>query len=79
MCSCLFSHVLCMYCSLLIFCCVLLKKFTFFSSMKGYSADGEIRDSKGQIWSQNSEWMRFLNPISLPPNHVPTEIPQLRF
>ncbi len=52
---------------------------TFVSSMEGYNADGEIRDSEGQIWSQNSEWMRFSNPISLPPNHVPTEIPQSRF
>jgi hypothetical protein len=65
-----------MHCFLLIFA---KKNFTFFSSMEGYSADGEIRDSQGQMWSQNSEWMRFSNPISLPPNHVPAEIPQLRF
>src|ERR1700738_4582182 len=79
MCSCLFSHVLCMHCFLLIFVVFCSKHFDIFSSMEGYSADGEIRDSKGQIWSQNSEWMRFSNPIFLPPNHVLAKIPQLRF
>jgi hypothetical protein len=47
--------------------------------MEGYSADGEFRESEEHIWSQKSEWMRFSNPIFLPPNHVPAYIPQLRF
>jgi hypothetical protein len=47
--------------------------------MEGYSADGEIKDFEEKFWSQNSEWMKFSNPISWPPNHVPAQIPQLRF
>ena len=53
--------------------------FLFFPSIEEYSADGEYRDSEGQIWSQNFEWIKFAISFSLLPRNIPSGIAQVQF
>lgn len=47
--------------------------------MEGYSAAKEYRDSEGQMWSQNSEWMRGGTPFSTLPISTPFTISEGQF
>ena len=70
--------VLC--CFLHVFLLFLPRIFSLsFHLMEGYNVEGECRDSEGHTWSQNSEWMKFATPFSLPPSNVPSRIAQVQF
>ena len=70
-----------MYVLFLTFFAIFFAKFfsLFFSLMEGYSRDGKYRDFEGQIWSQNSKWIKFVTPFSLSSRDAPSRITQLQF
>jgi len=55
----------------------LLISFPFSPSMEGYSTDGKCRDFGGRTWSQNSKWMKFFTPFTLPQRYAPSRIAQV--